>query len=43
MENMILTKEKWRPSFYEDFRDEQIGVSELFNTVGELKKRIIPQ
>jgi hypothetical protein len=38
MRNMILTEEKRRASFCEEFKDDQIGASELFSTVGGIEK-----
>jgi hypothetical protein len=35
---MILIKEKQCSSFYDDFKDEQIGESEQFNVVGGIEK-----
>jgi hypothetical protein len=38
MGNMISGKEKRSLSFYEDFKDDQISGSELFNTVGGIER-----
>jgi hypothetical protein len=38
MENTILTKEMWHPSFYDDFKDDRIGESEPYNLPGGIEK-----